>query len=352
MASLSTDCAIDSPATDLAGTTPTDTAPADYVGRAAALAMVALAVGFALMAGYAPLGASIVMVFLFAGPHNWFEARYFLTRMPPRWGALRLYFTTGIAGVFVLTGAFASLSALGGAYQWTDEGWNVAFALWNTALVAWITALATMRARTNPRRDWAWLLPVAGALVALAWLWPFAWDLGLVYLHPLVAMWYLDRELGRQRPTWQRAYRRMLAIVPICLGLLWWRLADSGALPGTDALTSRITHHAGASIFSGVSSKLLVATHVFLESLHYAVWLLAIPLVATLSSPWRIDRIPLAQRGGMWRKLVAGILLVGLAAVIVFWAGFLTDYPLTRDIYFTVAMLHVLAEVPFLLRLL
>ncbi len=40
------------------------------------------------------------------------------------------------------------------------------------------------------------------------------------------------------------------------------------------------------------------------------------------------------------------------AAVVLFWAGFLTDYPLTRDIYFTVAMLHVLAEVPFLLRLL
>ena len=32
------------------------------------------------------------------------------------------------------------------------------------------------------------------------------------------------------------------------------------------------------------------------------------------------------------------------------WAFFLADYPLTRDVYFTVALLHVLAEVPFLLR--
>ena len=32
------------------------------------------------------------------------------------------------------------------------------------------------------------------------------------------------------------------------------------------------------------------------------------------------------------------------------WACFLADYPLTRDVYFTVAILHVLAEFPFLLR--
>lgn len=324
----------------------------DVVGRVAALGMVSLAAGFALLAGYAPLGASIATVFLFAGPHNWFEARYFLTRMPPRWGALRVYFTTGLVGVFALTAAFAALPALGRSYEWGLEDWNVALAIWNTALVAWIAVLATMRARTNPRRDWGWLLPVAGGVVALAWLWPFAWDLGLVYLHPLVAMWFLDRELGRHRPTWQRPYRVMLAIVPLCLGLLWWRLVDAPNLPGADALTARITHHAGASILSGVSTQLLVATHVFLESLHYAVWLLAIPLVATLAAPWRIERIPLAQRGEAWRKLVVGILAVGAIAVVLFWAGFLTDYPLTRDIYFTVAMLHVLAEVPFLLRLL
>lgn len=179
-----------------------------------------------------------------------------------------------------------------------------------------------------------------------------AWDLGLVYLHPLVALWFLDRELGKQRPAWQPAYRKMLALVPLLLGLLWWKLAGTPDLPGTDALTTRITHHAGADILSGVSTRLLVATHVFLESLHYAVWLLAIPLVASLSTPWRVERIPLAHRGGVWRKLVIGILAVGAAAVVLFWAGFLTDYPLTRDVYFTVAMLHVLAEVPFLLRLL
>ena len=38
--------------------------------------------------------------------------------------------------------------------------------------------------------------------------------------------------------------------------------------------------------------------------------------------------------------------------ILLLWGAFLTNYPATRDIYFTVAMLHVLAEVPFLLRLL
>jgi hypothetical protein len=38
--------------------------------------------------------------------------------------------------------------------------------------------------------------------------------------------------------------------------------------------------------------------------------------------------------------------------MLVLWVGFLADYPLTRSVYFTVALLHVLVEFPFLLRLL
>ena len=52
-------------------------------------AAVALAVLAATLAGAVPLGFSIVTVFLFAGPHNWIEFRYFLSRMPAHWGPLR-----------------------------------------------------------------------------------------------------------------------------------------------------------------------------------------------------------------------------------------------------------------------
>jgi hypothetical protein len=327
-------------------------ATATTSGRRFAFAMLALAVATAALAGWAPLGVSIITVFLFAGPHNWMEARYFLTRMPPRWGLLRAYFLTGIAGAVGLTVAFAMLPHLGTAGGWNEESWAVALATWNTALVLWIASLAWMRSRHNPKRDWQWLVPVAGGVIALAWLWPAAWDLGLVYLHPLIALWFLDRELGKQRPEWQSAYRRALPFVPVLIGVLWWQLADSPNLPGADALSSRITYHAGAEILQGVSSHLLVATHVFLESLHYAVWLLAIPLISLATAPWRVDQVPLARRGTAWRRLVAGVLIAGAIMVLIFWAGFLADYPLTRDLYFTVAMLHVLAEVPFLLRLL
>ena len=67
------------------------------------IGLIALALGFAVgacvLAGALPIGFSIVTVFLFAGPHNWFELRYFLARTPPRWGPLAPFFAIGIGGV-------------------------------------------------------------------------------------------------------------------------------------------------------------------------------------------------------------------------------------------------------------
>jgi hypothetical protein len=37
---------------------------------------------------------------------------------------------------------------------------------------------------------------------------------------------------------------------------------------------------------------------------------------------------------------------------VLLWAGFTLDYTRTRDLYFAFAMAHVLAEAPFLIRLL
>ena len=48
---------------------------------------------------------------------------------------------------------------------------------------------------------------------------------------------------------------------------------------------------------------------------------------------------------------MTALLLVGLLVVVVLWACFLLDYGTTRYVYFVVALLHVLAEVPFLLRM-
>src|SRR5436305_4993267 len=213
-----------------------------------AVAALAVASSAAILAGWLPLGFSIVTVFLFAGPHNWLELRYFLTRMPARWGRLRPFFLTAFAGIFGLAAIFAALPWLAGRLEWDRDDWFNASAFWNTALVLWVAVLVQVRSRQNPRRDWFWTLPVAFLLIALAWVEPFAWGLGLVYAHPLVAFWVLDRELRRSRPEWRRAYHCCLCCVPLFLGLLWWRLADAPPLPGEDVLSVRIAQHAGAGI--------------------------------------------------------------------------------------------------------
>ena len=177
-----------------------------------------------------------------------------------------------------------------------------------------------------------------------------------MYLHPLVALWFLDRELARAKSPWLSSYRVCLAVLPLLLGGLWLELANAPNLPGDDILSLQIMQHAGDGVLSGISTHLLVATHTFLEMLHYGVWLLGVPLVAGLAWPWQwssqLAQTPLARRGTVWRIGVAAVLSIGVVVMLVLWAGFAADYPLTRNIYFTVAMLHVLAEVPFLLRVL
>jgi hypothetical protein len=129
---------------------------------------------------------------------------------------------------------------------------------------------------------------------------------------------------------------------------------------------------------------MLVAVHVFLEMLHYGVWLVALPLIARADKPaawagsrrqeqeaggiptfryqlslrpapaafWKLKTIPLARHPGGFPKLVATALAAGVFLVAILWFGFSVDYVTTRDVYFTVAIAHVLAEAPFLLRML
>jgi hypothetical protein len=317
-----------------------------------AASFMLIAVSACFLSGWAPLGFSIVTVFLFAGPHNWIEARYFMSRMPGRWGRLWSYYTIGIGGVVVLALTSLVLPSLASSWSWQQADWQVGLAIWNTILVAWIMLLVIMRQRERESLNWSWFVPLGFALIALNWMWPMAWSLGLVYLHPLIAFWFLDRELRRRRPQWQRAYRACLLLIPLLVGVLWWRLAATENLPGTDMLIAQITNHAGSNIASGVSSRLLVATHTFLEMLHYAVWLIAIPLVAMRVKPWRLDDVALAKSAPGWKVALVAILILGATITLVLWAGFLADYPLTRNIYFSVAIFHVLAEAPFLLRLL
>ena len=232
----------------------------------------------------------------------------------------------------------------------TLEAWLASYATWNTVLALWIATLLHWRSRQNPRHDWGWIWPVTFLVIALAWLTPFYWSLGLVYLHPLVALWILDREIYRTRREYRCLYHLCLLAVPVCLGLLWWRLASAPDLPGKDILNMMITRHAGSDYLAGISSHCLVATHMFLEGVHYGVWLLAIPWLGRQTSLWNVPSMPLGRRSLTWTRLLQGFLLLSAAVVAVLWICFYANYPITRDVYFTLAMVHVLAEVPFLLR--
>jgi hypothetical protein len=324
--------------------------PAIDRGTQIAVASVSWMVVAALTATFAPIALSIAVVFACAGPHNWMEARYVLARLPARWGKLRTFFLVALGGILALTFAFAALTARLQCGEPDADSTALTMALWDSALIAWILWLVLLRSRRNPRRDWSGSVPLGCLALAGAWLVPGLFGLLLVYGHPLMALAILDRELARSRPEWRRGYRIGLACLPALLALIWWQLAGAPDLPGHDALSLRIRQHAGSDVLRGVSSHALVATHTFLETIHYGVWLVAIPLFGLRSAPWTLSAIPMARAPGPGRRAAAGLLALGAIAVLVLWAGFLVDYPTTRDLYFTVALLHVLAEVPLLLH--
>jgi hypothetical protein len=171
------------------GARPTDCARVT-VGLFAVLLIASGCVSAAL-ASWLPLQVSIATVFLFAGPHNWFEARYFLMRLPARFGRSRNFFAVAFAGIFLLTLSYVSLPLLYYTNFWSGGNWPTVIGGWNTLLLLWIGALVLMRGKQNSRRDWFWALPVTFGLCAVNWLAPDLFSLTIVYLHPLVALWFL-----------------------------------------------------------------------------------------------------------------------------------------------------------------
>lgn len=306
----------------------------------------------ALLIGCFPLQLSIVSVFLFAGAHNAFEFRYFAARMPVRWGKSKTYYSVGIGGVFVLTATYLMLYFGIGDWLWNAKAWAKLSAIWNTALIFWVGVLFYLRGQQKPKTDWSEAIAVALLIAVLAWIAPQYWGIGLIYLHPLIALWFLERQIRRTKKEWIKAYHLCLAALPVFLLFLWLALSGKAQLSEETGLFQRITSQAGAGVFPQISSHLLVATHVFLETIHYSVWILLIPLVDRRAVPWNIKEIPLFSNKQGYPKLFVIILIFSLLLIPVLWIGFAGDYVLTRDIYFAFAMAHVLAEFPFLIKML
>ena len=308
----------------------------------------------AALASWSPLYVSVVTVFLFAGPHNWFEFRYFLMRMPVRFGRSRDFFLMAFVGLSVLLVTYVSLSLVYRAVAWSNEAWLMVLATWNSLLLLWLGLLVWLRGKQRVLANWSWTLPVTLALTAINWVSPELFSLGLVYLHPLVALWFLDRHLKRVRPQWVAAYRRCLVLIPLVIGVMTWQLVSASALHDDNGLFWRITQHSGAELLPNISSHLLVSVHLFLELLHYGVWIVALPLLGSTFNKrfWEPRSIPIARHPRGFPRLVALMLSVGVFIVVLLWVGFSVDYSATRDVYFTLAIAHVIAEAPFLMRML
>ena len=330
------------------------TTPTKISAKVFAAIVVLCVMASAAFASWLPLQVSIVTLFLFAGPHNWFELRYFLMRLPVRFGRSRNFFLTAFTGLGVLTLTYLSLPFIYNAAVFSEEASSVIIASWNTALLFWLALLVWLRSRQKRRANWTWTIPVGLALCSLNWLGPDLFSLAIVYVHPLIALWFLDRHLRRARPSWSRAYRCCLWLLPLVLTAMIWQLSRMAPLVDDNGLFWRITQHSGAEVLPQVSSHMLVSVHMFLEMLHYGVWILALPLIGRIGSApfWEVRTVPIARHPKGFPRIVAGVLIVALVAVGVLWFGFSIDYATTRDIYFTVAIAHVLAEAPFLLRML
>src|SRR5882757_1594611 len=120
--------------------------PQIFVG--AFLAFCVIAAG--LIGGF-PLQASIITIFLFAGVHNFMEFRYFVARMPVRWGKSRGFYSVGIGGVIVLTAAYLAIYYGSGNWLWSATNWEVLVSVWNTLFVLWIGLLFYLRGKQKPK---------------------------------------------------------------------------------------------------------------------------------------------------------------------------------------------------------
>jgi hypothetical protein len=306
----------------------------------------------ALIIGWQPLTLSIVTIFLFAGIHNFMEFRYFAARMPVRWGKSKVFYGVGIGGVLVLTSVYLTIYFGSGNWLWSATNWEILVSSWNTLFVLWIGLLFYLRGRQKPKTDWTWAFAVAFLVSAIAWLFPAYFSLALVYIHPFIAMWFLERQIRRTKPEWLKAYQICLATIPIFVVILYFTFAKSPNLSEETNLFWRITQHAGSQILPNISSHFLVATHVFLETIHYTVWILLIPLIDKRAIPWKLKEIPFFANDKGFPKIFLAIFAISILIVFTLWFGFTVDYTTTRDIYFAFAIAHVMAEFPFLVKML
>jgi hypothetical protein len=309
----------------------------------------------AVLALLAPIAVKILAVVALAGPHNWIEFRYFLSRLPARWTAgTRPFFALSFIGLGLFTAGYVALmlAMLFHCIEW--ETGRTLYSVWGSGIALWAGCLYAQRLAVEPIRDRFIRAKVTAAFLAaaaisvFAFFQPIYFAIALVYAHPLISLTLLDAEIGRSRPRWRIAYRCALALIPLVIGAFWLTLHDID-FPVQGDLAAHIVEQTGAPVLSALSSRFLLSTLVFVDLLHYAVWLIAIPNWSAGWNRWNVTvqppvvtRFPALSRPLQVTLTLLAILLIGL------WFCFATDYIHTSQIYFVLAIAHVLAEISFL----
>lgn len=297
------------------------------------LALLGLSALGGLISCYPVLIATLSVAFL-AGPHNLMEARYLLGRLPSRTGKLRGYFWWSAVGVMAMGLSSLTLPFVGGPS---------ALRYWNAALIFWVAGLAALRRREHPRREWPWLEPLALIVTGAMWAHPNLFTLALVLGHPVLALVILGRELHSFRRPERHYYPQVLAAVPVGMMVLLSGLAARG-WAGAQEIRSFFVASPGSPLF--------LAAHTYLELIHYAVWIGALPLLAQATNRHRLKLFPALKKSAARLRAARLLLLLGAVAAGLLWWGFSHNFELTRDLYFRIAIFHVLVEFPFLMRLL
>lgn len=280
----------------------------------------------------APLAVAALSVACFAAPHNWMEARYILGRLPGKLGKLRTYFLTSVLGIGFLGITSFVLPFISSPFT---------YSLWNSLLVIWVTRLAYLRSQEHPKKRWPWLEPTALFILAVIWAYPTIFTLTLVLGHPILAVIILGRELAAFRRPELSYYKLFVLAVSIGLLCLLGSFWGQG-LSGNNEIHSFMVVVTDTPLF--------IAVHTYLELVHYLVWIVLLPWLAWMTGRSSLSVMP-ALRKSVVRLWGARIVLLGGAFLgVLIWWGFQVDYRLTYELYFQLAIFHVLIEFPFALR--